>query len=138
MQWKDVDIVLERLREELVGPARTVRAELHKVLVYRKGDFFNLHYDSKKAPNHALSLSVDTGLAQCSGGVTLFPGPCRPNDKEDGKKSDLFRCCLMVRQSRERLAIYGSRKLLGQQRRAWKLVCLVCYSRAQCDSRESG
>jgi hypothetical protein len=51
---------------------RRVEAELYKVLIYREGDFFKWHWDSKKSENHIMTLCIDVGLDSCEGGELNF------------------------------------------------------------------
>lgn len=69
---------LERLRGDLELPAgRTLKAELHSMLVYARGQFFVPHQDSEKADRMVGSLVV-TLPSSCTGGALVVgQGPTR-------------------------------------------------------------
>ena len=83
VEWPQLGEVLQRVSRDLVQ-GRTLRAEPYKILVYREGDFFRWHRDSKKGEGHLLTLCVDTGLDECEGGELLF----RHNWEDDSLEGD--------------------------------------------------
>ena len=69
--WEALGAALEMVQQELLPG--TVTATLHDVLLYRKGDFFARHVESKKGP----ATPVDAGIAESGadslkGGVLSF------------------------------------------------------------------
>lgn len=75
VDWPDLPLALENVQKTLCPHVR-LRAELYKVLVYRPGDFFKYHVDSKKNAQHIITLCVDTGI----GGEGLEGGALRFRD----------------------------------------------------------
>ena len=71
VQWPGLPAALEQVQLELC-PWLDLEAKLYKVLVYRKGDFFTWHLDSKKEQDHVLTLTVDCGAPACEGGGIEF------------------------------------------------------------------
>eukprot|EP00746_Dinoflagellata_sp_MGD_P092863 gnl/MRDRNA2_/MRDRNA2_36732_c0_seq1.p1 gnl/MRDRNA2_/MRDRNA2_36732_c0~~gnl/MRDRNA2_/MRDRNA2_36732_c0_seq1.p1 ORF type:complete len:489 (-),score=76.28 gnl/MRDRNA2_/MRDRNA2_36732_c0_seq1:254-1720(-) len=71
VDWAALPEVLNRVAHALT-PNATLQAHFHKVLVYRPGDFFKYHHDSKRAVEHLLTLTVDLGAGKCEGGDTVF------------------------------------------------------------------
>ena len=71
VQWPGLPAALEQVQLELC-PWLDLEAKLYKVLVYRKGDFFTWHLDSKKEQDHVLTLTVDCGAPTCEGGGIEF------------------------------------------------------------------
>jgi hypothetical protein len=89
VSFPQLDDVVSRIKQDLVTDLSTqklLRAELYKVLIYRPGDFFRPHFDSKKADNHIITLAVDTGLEQCDGGFTWFRKPRKVDYMDDGEE----------------------------------------------------
>ncbi len=78
-RWNNTLVpVLERLRGDLGLPAgRLLKAELHSMLVYARGQFFVPHQDSEKADRMVGSLVV-TLPSSCTGGALVVgQGPTR-------------------------------------------------------------
>ena len=71
VHWPGLPAALEQVQLELC-PWLDLEAKLYKVLVYRKGDFFTWHLDSKKEQGHVLTLTVDCGAPACKGGGIEF------------------------------------------------------------------
>jgi len=72
-----LNAAVQQVREQLCPWIPQLRAEFYKVLVYRQGDFFECHRDSKKAEQHVATLVVDLGLP-CRGGQVEFPSVDHP------------------------------------------------------------
>uniref|UniRef100_A0A0G4HK88 Prolyl 4-hydroxylase alpha subunit Fe(2+) 2OG dioxygenase domain-containing protein n=1 Tax=Chromera velia CCMP2878 TaxID=1169474 RepID=A0A0G4HK88_9ALVE len=85
-----VEVNFEGLQEALdevqrkLAPFSSLSAEFYKLLVYRQGDFFKPHRDSKKGDGHILTLAVDCGC-ECRGGTLKFLGGQLLNRKEYGE-----------------------------------------------------
>ena len=88
VEWADLQRVLDQVRSKLC-PDSLLRAKLYKVLVYRPGDFFKPHVDSKREDDHLLTLVVDCGAGPCDGGEVWFLGHAPEDQNEISKpKSD--------------------------------------------------
>eukprot|EP01063_Lacrimia_lanifica_P022047 TRINITY_DN29758_c0_g1_i1.p1 TRINITY_DN29758_c0_g1~~TRINITY_DN29758_c0_g1_i1.p1 ORF type:complete len:668 (+),score=172.50 TRINITY_DN29758_c0_g1_i1:53-2056(+) len=76
VEWDGAAAALETLSAVLDQPR--LAAELHDVLVYTPGSFFKEHRDSKKHPQHVMTLAVDCGgvdagaAAPAVGGDVVF------------------------------------------------------------------
>mmetsp|Transcript_10246 Transcript_10246/g.19475 ORF Transcript_10246/g.19475 Transcript_10246/m.19475 type:complete len:525 (-) Transcript_10246:96-1670(-) len=71
VDWAALPEVLSCVTNALT-PNASLQAHFYKVLVYRPGDFFKYHHDSKRAVEHLLTLTVDLGAGKCDGGDTVF------------------------------------------------------------------
>lgn len=86
--WEErgLPAALRKIESQLiVTPGVSLEADLDKILIYRPGDFFRLHRDSKKDPSHLLTLSVICGGYEdrraTGGGAVEFP--CEENGSCD-------------------------------------------------------
>lgn len=64
--------VLPEIKRQLSLQHLNLRAQLHKVLVYRPGDFFKPHRDNLKDPRHHLTLVLDLGAEHQGGEIEFF------------------------------------------------------------------
>ena len=72
---KEVDIVCEQIRRVLAPGAKKVTAELYKLLIYRKGDFFRLHQDTQYSAHMFASLLFFIPVKYTGGEFHIFePG----------------------------------------------------------------
>lgn len=98
LSWDGLDEALQ-LCSKTLCQGRKLSADFYKLLVYRDGDFFKYHYDSKKGENHLLTIvvsfffftcvyllyvcieicKVDLGLSNCVGGELRFR--CDDNER---------------------------------------------------------
>jgi len=71
--WDGLDDALQQIAKELT-PHLKLTADLYKLLIYRPGDYFKCHHDSKKGSNHILTLLVVCELLEPEGCLSwLFP-----------------------------------------------------------------
>eukprot|EP00439_Symbiodinium_sp_Y106_P055595 s4789_g7.t1 len=70
VEWPDLPEVLKKVETELL-PDTILRAEFDKLLVYRPGDFFKGHRDSKRSDNHVATLIAIAGCPH-RGGAVVF------------------------------------------------------------------
>lgn len=77
--WDGLSDALEACSRQLC-PWLSLEARFYKLLLYEQGDFFRRHVDSKRAPEHLLTLVVDCGFGPCDGGQVggLAPPPGSP------------------------------------------------------------
>ncbi|CAE7508737.1 unnamed protein product [Symbiodinium natans] len=70
VQWPELPSVLQEVEQQLF-PGTVLRAELDKLLIYRPGDFFKEHRDSKRYDDHVATL---VAIADCfhTGGAVVF------------------------------------------------------------------
>uniref|UniRef100_A0A0G4G294 Fe2OG dioxygenase domain-containing protein n=1 Tax=Chromera velia CCMP2878 TaxID=1169474 RepID=A0A0G4G294_9ALVE len=91
LQTKDVEVsfpgidrVLRQV-ESTLTPFSRLSADFYQLLVYRPGDFFVSHRDTKKSEDHILTLAVDCG-SQCKGGELIFPVPAQDSPSKSQSK----------------------------------------------------
>ena len=84
VEWTGLEQALDIASKTLMQ-GRKLRAEIYKVLVYREGDFFDWHRDSKKDEGHLLTMCVDAGMdTEYKGGDLVFKSDrTSENDEED-------------------------------------------------------
>ncbi|CAE7553028.1 unnamed protein product [Symbiodinium sp. CCMP2592] len=70
VEWPDLPEVLNKVETELL-PDTILRAEFDKLLIYRPGDFFKGHRDSKRSDNHVATLIAIAGCPH-RGGAVVF------------------------------------------------------------------
>ena len=71
VRWDGLAAVLADCARRLC-PWLRLEAAFYKVLVYEAGDFFSVHVDSKRGPNHLLTLVVTCSGGPCDGGAVSF------------------------------------------------------------------
>lgn len=70
VEWPELPEVLNEVERKLL-PDTILRAEFDKLLVYRPGDFFKGHRDSKRSDNHVATLIAIAGCPH-KGGAVVF------------------------------------------------------------------
>ena len=70
VEWPELPDVLNEVERKLL-PDTILRAEFDKLLVYRPGDFFKGHRDSKRSDNHVATLIAIAGCPH-KGGAVVF------------------------------------------------------------------
>ena len=88
VDWIGLDQALE-MTSKVLMQGRKLRAEIYKVLLYREGDFFEWHRDSKKAEGHLLTMCVDAGMdTEYKGGDLVFRSDRSDEDEDEELHSD--------------------------------------------------
>ena len=88
--WAEkIDAVCGQIKEVLAPGASKVNAELYKLLVYQKGDFFHHHQDAQLSARMFATLLFFLPVAYTGGQFCIYkPGEWDENVIEDRKKDD--------------------------------------------------
>ena len=118
VQWPGLVGVLQEVQERLL-PGTTLRAEFDKLLVYRPGDFFKGHKDSKRCDDHVATLIAVTDCPHTGGEIVFQDADPETARWEEGAGSW---CCWLSSSKHEILPITEGHRIVA----AYKILAEPC------------